>query len=146
MQFHPLAYIVKLNIEMSMASLIAKIAKSTGGSSDHGLGSSYGKTHTNRGTRHDGTTVDDGENGRRGKFWATVTTTVEMTSLKSQNPQDPKQKLGLNNDTDELIERQDASYNAHIYSSGTPSMSQTGSHTIDSSRGSDGGENPREDL
>ena len=28
MQFHPLAYIVKLRIEMSMADLIAKIAKS----------------------------------------------------------------------------------------------------------------------
>lgn len=27
MQFHPLAYIVKLNIEMSMAELIAKVAK-----------------------------------------------------------------------------------------------------------------------
>ena len=28
MQFHPLAYIVKLNIEMSMADLIGKIARS----------------------------------------------------------------------------------------------------------------------
>ena len=29
MQFHPLAYIVKLNIEMSMAELIAKISRSS---------------------------------------------------------------------------------------------------------------------
>lgn len=31
MQFHPLAYIVKLNIEMSMADLIGKIARSRNG-------------------------------------------------------------------------------------------------------------------
>ncbi|KAH7312651.1 hypothetical protein B0I35DRAFT_356415 [Stachybotrys elegans] len=145
MQFHPLAYIVKLNIEMSMASLIAKIAKSSG-HNDHGLGSSYDKSHTNRGTRkgQEGTTVDDGENGRRGKFWATVTTTVEMTSLKAQSSTDHKKQLGLNNDTDELIE-DEATYNAHAYASATPSMSHGGAPTLDSSRDSEG-ENPREGV
>jgi hypothetical protein len=34
MQFHPLAYIVKLNIEMSMANLIAKISSSSNHSVD----------------------------------------------------------------------------------------------------------------
>lgn len=41
-QFHPLAYIVKLNIELTMASLITKIAKQPGGI----YGSSGGPTHS----------------------------------------------------------------------------------------------------
>lgn len=104
MQFHPLAYIVKLNIEMSMANLIAKIAKSTG-TSDHAIGSSYDRSRSH-GTRTNNATGEGGnETGTgRGKFWGTVTTTVEMTTMKVTTPPDPKAQLGLAHaDTDELI-------------------------------------------
>jgi hypothetical protein len=49
MQFHPLAYIVKLNIEMSMADLIGKIArnKSCGIISEGTFSNSLGKDVTN---------------------------------------------------------------------------------------------------
>ncbi|KEY75038.1 hypothetical protein S7711_01372 [Stachybotrys chartarum IBT 7711] len=104
MQFHPLAYIVKLNIEMSMATLIAKIAKSTG-TSDHAIGSSYDRSRSH-GTRGNNPTGEGGnETGTgRGRFWGTVTTTVEMTTMKVTTPPDPKAQLGLAHaDTDELI-------------------------------------------
>ena len=39
-QFHPLAYLVKLHIEMNMATLIAKVVKGTNGFGD---GPSYGQ-------------------------------------------------------------------------------------------------------
>ena len=49
MQFHPLAYIVKLNIEMSMADLIGKIArnKSCGVISEGTFSNSLGEDTTN---------------------------------------------------------------------------------------------------
>lgn len=49
-QFHPVAYMVKLNIEMTMASLITKIARATG------VGDDGNRPHNSSGTRsrHDG--------------------------------------------------------------------------------------------
>ena len=54
MQFHPVAYMVKLNIEMSMANLIRKIAKAT--VDDRNMeyrGEQYSLQDQTRGTRTD---------------------------------------------------------------------------------------------
>ncbi|EGY22293.1 uncharacterized protein VDAG_03731 [Verticillium dahliae VdLs.17] len=83
MQFHPLAYIVKLNIEMSMAELIAKIAKSKdnqGPSEGYSHSRSHG-TQRNR-TVNGPTWVEAGRDGK-GSAWGTVTTTLEMHTTKA---------------------------------------------------------------
>ncbi|KAI1774328.1 hypothetical protein F4818DRAFT_419642 [Hypoxylon cercidicola] len=55
-QFHPVTYLVKLNIEMSMASLITHVAREGGFGdeehSDHHLSLSYGKNKSHAGTRN----------------------------------------------------------------------------------------------
>ncbi|PNS16837.1 hypothetical protein CAC42_4801 [Sphaceloma murrayae] len=70
MQFHPLAYIVKLNIEMSMADLIGKVAKTKEGgppgSSSYITGS---RPHISMPNRKPNSSVDIG--------------TVEMSDMKS---------------------------------------------------------------
>jgi hypothetical protein len=60
MQFHPLAYIVKLNIEMSLADLIARVTKSA--NSPNGVASS-GAYHSSAAQRTQGT-VNDTKNHR----------------------------------------------------------------------------------
>ncbi|KEY74664.1 hypothetical protein S7711_08430 [Stachybotrys chartarum IBT 7711] len=120
MQFHPLTYIVKLNIEMSMATLITKIAKSAG-TSDHIIGSSYDKSRSHGTSRpqdpshssrlsHMGQPAGDAandNNGGRGKFWGTITTIVELSTMKSTTPPDSKNQLRLNhNNTDKLISQE----------------------------------------
>lgn len=54
-QFHPVTYMVKLNIEMSMATLITKVAKGSGESDEttesHNVSLSYAKNQSKRGTR-----------------------------------------------------------------------------------------------
>ncbi|XWX01598.1 hypothetical protein V2A60_009626 [Cordyceps javanica] len=111
MQFHPLAYIVKLNIEMSMAGLIARIAKSRNpmGHSEGML--SHSRTH--------GTQVGDescppggGEAGK-GRAWATVTTTVEMHSMKKDGSVDKVKGSFDYNDTDASVDSA-ASYTGHL--------------------------------
>ncbi|KAI1493372.1 hypothetical protein F5X96DRAFT_622219 [Biscogniauxia mediterranea] len=58
-QFHPVAYMVKLNIEMSMASLILKLARSSYGESyHHSLSSSHENTHHRHGDPRNGTNRD----------------------------------------------------------------------------------------
>ncbi|KAH6973237.1 hypothetical protein EDB80DRAFT_879847 [Ilyonectria destructans] len=142
MQFHPLAYIVKLNIEMSMASLIGKIARSS-----EGHGSDYVMSRS-RGTRVGETTLDGrtqdgghGGHGRHGrqKAWPTVTTTVEMHSMEA-TPSSPKRQLGFHhNDTDELL-NQGAAYSVQIegaYSNSVEASTQNGGGSL-SSRDSHG--------
>ncbi|KAF3356951.1 hypothetical protein VDGD_04727 [Verticillium dahliae] len=107
MQFHPLAYIVKLKIEMSMADLIAKIARKQDNNpaSDEAFSRSQG-TH---GTRGADTTLksqhppplDEPKDGQN-RPWATVTTTVEMHTMKKPGPGD---KPFSHNDTDTLIDQ-----------------------------------------
>ncbi|KAJ4183227.1 hypothetical protein NW759_017091 [Fusarium solani] len=137
MQFHPLAYIVKLNIEMSMASLIGKVARTSG----HGDGSDYPRSRS-RGTRGGDTTLhagtQDDENGRQ-KAWATVTTTVEMHTMEAA-PANPKTQLGFNhNDTDTLL-NQGAPYSVQIegaYSTSADASIRNGDGSL-SSRDSNG--------
>ncbi|KAK7431613.1 hypothetical protein QQZ08_001831 [Neonectria magnoliae] len=139
MQIHPLAYIVKLNIEMSMASLIGKIARSSGGNSG---GSDYVKSRS-RGTRAGDTTLADGRTQdpetRRSKAWPTVTTTVEMHTMdaKATNPQE---QLGFHhNDTDTLLNTS-AAYSVQIegaYSKTGEASTTNGGGSL-SSRDSDG--------
>lgn len=59
MQFHPVAYMIKLNIEMSMAHLIGKIARSADGSTDpysdkHGTVTDHGIKLSSRNKRRSG--------------------------------------------------------------------------------------------
>lgn len=83
MQFHPLAYIVKLNIEMSMASLIGKIARATeqpgafdlSGSGTRTIGEASGDAVIVENNRDECT-----EEGHRA--WAAATTAIQMNSLK----------------------------------------------------------------
>ncbi|KAH6666158.1 hypothetical protein B0J14DRAFT_678858 [Halenospora varia] len=49
MQFHPLAYIVKLNIEMSMADLIAKVSRTNTNWKDPGLSRTWDTSHITSG-------------------------------------------------------------------------------------------------
>jgi len=112
MQFHPLAYIVKLKIELSMAELIAKIAKNRdpsqmdgepqadfhAHSSSRGGGTSKGAGTVLSGNR-------DGENKNRA--WATVTTTVEMNTMDANGRKIDERggPTGYNHsDTDTLID------------------------------------------
>lgn len=71
MQFHPLAYIVKLNIEMSMADLIRRIAKSKDNNASYNNsarngsnGSNYYAALRSRGTSISGPTKDKKNNTR----------------------------------------------------------------------------------
>ncbi|KAK7414849.1 hypothetical protein QQX98_006364 [Neonectria punicea] len=139
MQIHPLAYIVKLNIEMSMASLIGKIARSSGGNSG---GSDYVKSRS-RGTRVGDTTLAEGrtqdpETGRS-KAWPTVTTTVEMHTMDAK-ASNPKEQLGFHhNDTDTLLNTS-AAYSVQIegaYSKTGEASTTNGGGSL-SSRDSDG--------
>ncbi|KAH7013868.1 hypothetical protein EDB80DRAFT_570026 [Ilyonectria destructans] len=139
MQFHPLAYIVKLNIEMSMASLIAKIARQSG----HAHGSDYNNTTSrSRGTRVGGDTTlanKTQDEHTRSKAWPTVTTTVEMHTMEAKAAPGTKAQLGFNhNDTDMLLDQ--APYSVQIqgaYASSTGASRETGEGSI-SSRASEG--------
>ncbi|KAH7119261.1 hypothetical protein EDB81DRAFT_873099 [Dactylonectria macrodidyma] len=140
MQFHPLAYIVKLNIEMSMASLIAKIAKQSG----HTHGSDY---NTNTGTRSRGTragdttlankTQDGGPDRPRSKAWPMVTTTVEMHVIEAKGAPAAKTTRGFSHtDTDMLLD--EAPYSVQIQGAYAESsqVSRLGAEGSVSSRGS----------
>ncbi|KAG7135021.1 hypothetical protein HYQ45_007089 [Verticillium longisporum] len=104
MQFHPLAYIVKLKIEMSMADLIAKIARKQ--DNNPASDEAFSRSH---GTRGADTTLksqhppplDEPKDGKN-RPWATVTTTVEMHTMKKPGPGD---KPFSHNDTDTLIDQ-----------------------------------------
>ncbi|KAM5345952.1 hypothetical protein ACJ41O_011813 [Fusarium nematophilum] len=117
MQFHPLAYIVKLNIEMSMAELIARVARKQG----HKGPSDGGYSHSRSNGTHVGErnlTVDDpsqlGDDGQgKGRAWATVTTTVEMHSMKAPTAGDKAKRTFSYNDTDALINLA-APYTGHL--------------------------------
>ncbi|KAM0267345.1 hypothetical protein ACHAQH_010113, partial [Verticillium albo-atrum] len=109
MQFHPLAYIVKLKIEMSMADLIAKIARKqeNNPASDEVFSRSHGtRSHGTRGadatlkSQHPDP-LEDTKDGKN-RAWATVTTTVEMHTMKKPMPGD---KSFSHNDTDTLIDQ-----------------------------------------
>ncbi|CRK25946.1 hypothetical protein BN1723_015969 [Verticillium longisporum] len=103
MQFHPLAYIVKLNIEMSMAELIAKIVKSKdnqGPSDGYSHSRSHG-TQRNR-TVNDPTQVEAGRDGK-GSAWGTVTTTLEMHTTKAPAGGDRAKAVFNHGDADRLI-------------------------------------------
>lgn len=109
MQFHPLAYIVKLNIEMSMASLIAKLARSSepGGTSD------YSHTHS----RSHGPRTGADKNATRREpepepEWPKVTTTIEMNTMDAPLGDDKSAK-GPFKDTDTLID-QGAPYSVRV--------------------------------
>ncbi|KAM0327585.1 hypothetical protein ACHAQA_005878 [Verticillium albo-atrum] len=104
MQFHPLAYIVKLNIEMSMADLIAKIARSQNNNpaSDEIFSRSLGTRDANTTLKSEHPPpIDDKKDGKN-RPWATVTTTVEMHTMKKPAPGD---KPFSHNDTDTLIDQ-----------------------------------------
>lgn len=54
-QFHPVAYMIKLNIEMSMASLIVKIARNSASNADFMVpppDTSYNRSHSYGGAGH----------------------------------------------------------------------------------------------
>ncbi|CAG9982225.1 unnamed protein product [Clonostachys byssicola] len=84
MQFHPLAYIVKLNIEMSMATLIAKIAKSSGKIQTPNPSPSH--TRGFSGNRDTNSTLATVKEESVQKPWATVTKTVELTNVRAPSP------------------------------------------------------------
>ncbi|KAG9249417.1 uncharacterized protein F5Z01DRAFT_631779 [Emericellopsis atlantica] len=86
MQFHPLAYIVKLKIELSMAELIAKIAKNRDPSQmDGGQQADFHAHSSSRGgvtSKGAGTVLSGNRDGEsKNRAWATVTTTVEMNTM-----------------------------------------------------------------
>lgn len=58
-QFHPVAYLVKLNIEMTMASLITKVARATGVGDD---GNKPANESSGTRSRHDGMRTIHDEN------------------------------------------------------------------------------------
>lgn len=84
MQFHPLAYIVKLKIELSMAELIAKIAKYRDPNQLGGQGRDfYAKSRSNGDGSHSAGTVLGTATGKN-RAWATVTTTVELKTMDAR--------------------------------------------------------------
>lgn len=104
MQFHPLAYIVKLKIELSMAELIAKIAKNRDPNNLGGAGRDfYAKSGSNGGSQSVGTVLG---NGPKNRVWATATTTVELKSMDARGKE--HQRTGTtafaHSDTDTLID------------------------------------------
>ncbi|PNH48263.1 hypothetical protein VD0004_g168 [Verticillium dahliae] len=107
MQFHPLAYIVKLKIEMSMADLIAKIARKQ--DNNPASDEAFSRSHGTHGTNGADTTLksqhppplDEPKDGKN-RPWATVTTTVEMHTMKKPGPGD---KPFSHKDTDTLIDQ-----------------------------------------
>lgn len=111
MQFHPLAYIVKLKIELSMADLIAKVAKQRdraghGHGDDKYFSASHSRSHgitrgaTVTGEGHENMTVD-GKKPEEGLV--TVTTTIEMHSMEASGKKGA-QSLSNHTDTDILIQ------------------------------------------
>lgn len=110
MQFHPLAYIVKLKIELSMADLIAKIARQqnpSGHSSDKYYGRSQGTV--TRGATTMGDCLEDGtlDGKKPGQAQVTVTTTIEMHTMEADDCTSGNkgaQSMFNHGDTDTLIE------------------------------------------
>ena len=98
MQFHPLAYIVKLNIEMSMADLIAKLSRYANVDDIHA-----GKYSSKSGTHHTGT----GQGSTRGTsndsqiHWETGEKPSEGV-LTELNPKERKNSDGDSSDDYEL--------------------------------------------
>jgi hypothetical protein len=110
MQFHPLAYIVKLKIELSMAELIAKIARQQN-PSGRGSNNYYARSHgtVTRGATTTGDCLEDGtvDGKRSGQAWATVTTTIEMQSMEADDRTDgdkAAQSTLIHDDTATLID------------------------------------------
>ncbi|CAH0021459.1 unnamed protein product [Clonostachys rhizophaga] len=99
MQFHPLAYIVKLKIEMSMANLIAKIAKAQ----QRGTEFEYTRSSNN----YADTMADSAalENRKRRNLdeeahiaWVAATTEIQMNNMKmpgdlNESPAQPSQSI-----------------------------------------------------
>lgn len=117
MQFHPLAYTVKLNIEMSMADLIAKIARSKDAKSNSSGNGGVFTRSDNRNSSGMRTIVDaedntrhppplDEEHGKgQGRPWATVTTTLEMHAMDVAPKTSNKSRAGFDDsDTESLVE------------------------------------------
>lgn len=84
MQFHPLAYIVKLKIEMSMADLIATVSRSANANSNFELNRGYG-------FRPDGLKIGN-------KSTAKATYSSKMDSMSSSNADDLERKADRNSD------------------------------------------------
>ncbi|KAH8171477.1 hypothetical protein LIA77_08244 [Sarocladium implicatum] len=107
MQFHPLAYIVKLKIELSMAELIAKIAKHRDPQGNGGIQDFYQKSSSGGRSKTGGTALANLEaGGGRNKAWATVTTTLEMKTMDASGKEVKRPGAdGLSDsDTDSLID------------------------------------------
>lgn len=108
MQFHPLAYIVKLKIELSMAELIAKIAKHRDPNNSGQKQDFYAKSRSGGGgSRNAGTVLNDGAPADGpGKAWATVTTTLEMKTMDASGREVKASGSGglSDSDTDSLID------------------------------------------
>ncbi|CAH0038021.1 unnamed protein product [Clonostachys solani] len=97
MQFHPLAYIVKLKIEMSMANLIAKIAKAQArgtefeysGSSNH-----YADTMVDSAAVENRKQRNPDEEAHIA--WVAATTEIQMNNIKlpgDESPTQPSQSI-----------------------------------------------------
>lgn len=107
MQFHPLAYIVKLKIELSMAELIAKIAKHRDPHVNGAMQDFYHKSSSGGRSKSTGTALASPEAGDiRNKAWATVTTTLEMTTMDATGKEvkRPGADGSSDSDTDSLID------------------------------------------
>jgi hypothetical protein len=110
MQFHPLAYIVKLKIELSMAELIAKIAKHRDPHSSGRQQDIYAKSKSRSGgggSRNAATVLSDTEqNDGQGKAWAKVTTTLEMKTMDASGREVKSSGAdgSKDSDTDSLID------------------------------------------
>lgn len=110
MQFHPLAYIVKLKIELSMAELIAKVARQKS-PSGHSSDKYYARTRgtVTRDTTTLGNCLEDGtvDKQKPGQAQVTVTTTIEMHSMEADDRTGGSkgaQSMFNHGDTDTLIE------------------------------------------
>ena len=84
MQFHPLAYIVKLKIEMSMADLIGRIARQS--QNNNGIGSYY-DTNDHTGSRS-GARPTINRTRVRTEITATLQNDIELTNSHSNNNSD----------------------------------------------------------
>lgn len=99
MQFHPLAYIVKLKIEMSMANLIAKIAKAQ----ERGTEFEYARSSNNYAdTMADSVVVENRKQRNLDEeahiAWVAATTEIQMNNMKlpgdlNESPAQPSQSI-----------------------------------------------------
>lgn len=104
-QFHPVTYMVKLNIEMSVAALIAKLARQNVEPDIHESLASH-TSDTTRAQRSNGAAISGG-GGRRGSTFGNSIQMMRREENRESNPA-PTRKESIQATTDIFVHREEA--------------------------------------